>query len=140
MYPTHSTRGLGTLKAKPRALTSGPRVKAGSSPSRVRSPTPRRRSNASSVIQRIAADAIKDSDNSNHVSVGPAAEGDPTLLFLRSGGQTRLVVGVPPEVIRAPRLRGTSASRRELGIERERELFRLADADEDWNKHIDGIA
>ena len=62
------------------------------------------------------------------------------MLFLCSGGQTQLVVGVPPDVIRSPKLRGTSASRRDRGIERDWELFRLADADEDWNKHIDGIA
>jgi len=129
MYPTHSTRGLGSLEVKPQAAASGQRGKER-----------RRRCSASSIIQKIAADAIKENGHTDLVSVGPAADGDPTLLFLRSGGQTRLVVGVPPEVIRSPRLRGTSAPRRDLGIERDWELFRLADAEDDWNEHIDRIA
>lgn len=89
----------------------------------------RPRLTASAVLTAIAADAIEAVGGSaNIVSVPPAGPGDPTLLFLRSKGQTCVMLAVSPHVIRSERLRAGSAPR-DLDAEREFELLRVAEAE-----------
>lgn len=97
---------------------------------------------AAAVLQAIATDATRADDKANGkiVSVGPAGPGDPTLLFLRSGGRTCMMIAVPPDVIRSKRLRGGKPWMRNHELEHEWELSRLLDFEDSWNKHIDGIA
>lgn len=90
------------------------------------------------VVRSITASALETLDGDGRLAVvGPAEEGDPTLLFLRSGGRTCMMIAVPPEVIRSRRLRGGRPWVRNHELEQEWELSRLLDFED---KHIDGIA
>lgn len=83
-----------------------------------------------SILGSIASDAMKlngDESKALLVSVPPAAPGDSTLLFLRSNGETRLMLAVPPEAIRSPRLRGDSR-KRDRAAEHQYEMMRVAEA------------
>ncbi len=89
----------------------------------------RPRLTASAVLTAIAADAIEAAGGSaNIVSVPPAAPGDPTLLFLRSRGQTCVMVAVAPHLIRSERLR-CGNTQRDPDAEREFEMLRVAEAE-----------
>lgn len=87
----------------------------------------RRHRSADVTIKSIAHDALSGLVGGSIVSVGPAAEGDPTLLFLQHDGATRFLLGVPPSVIRSPRLRGTRPGV-DRQAEQEFELLRVHDA------------
>ncbi len=97
-------------------------------------PTRRRnRPGPAAILEAIAADAARAAQQHSAVvvAVPPAANGDPTLLFLRANGQTQLMLGVPQNVIRSPRLRG-EACRRDHEAERQYEYLRVAEAQEHY--------
>ena len=88
----------------------------------------RNRPTPAAMLTAIAADAIQAAgDSANIVSVPPAAPGDPALLFLRSRGQTCVMLAVTPDVIRSERLR-RGCSPRDLAAEHEYEMLRVAEA------------
>jgi len=90
---------------------------------------PRRpRLGAASVLRAIADDAIRAAAKASAtlISVGPAEPGDPTLLFLRKNGETQVMIGVPPSVIRSTRLRGDDRARNR-NAERQWEYLRVAE-------------
>jgi len=87
----------------------------------------RRRLAPSAIIARIAEDAVRGCNQASIVSVGPADGSDALLIFLRRDGETQLMLGVPPEVVRSPRLRG-ERHHRHRDAERAFELMRVAEA------------
>ena len=88
----------------------------------------RPRLTAADVISAVAKDAIRAAAKASAtlISVGPAEPGDPTLLFLRKHGQTQVMIGVPPSVIRSTRLRGSDRTR-DRATERQWEYLRVAE-------------
>jgi len=103
------------------------------------SPAPRRcRPSAATIVEAIAADAARAARQQSAVvvTVPPAIDGDPTLMFLRCGGQTQLMIGVPREIIRSPRLRGDN-HHRDRDAEREFELMRVAEAKATYEAEAD---
>ena len=89
----------------------------------------RGRPSAATIVEAIAADAARAAKKLSTVvvAVPAAANGDPTLLFLRANGETQFMIGVPPEIIRSPRLRGDD-HRRDHDTERQWEYLRVAEA------------
>ena len=90
----------------------------------------RRRLSAPAIISAIADDAARAvGGQATIVTVPPADDGDSTVLFLRDGSRTQLVVAVSPELIRSPRLRGET-TRRDLEAEGLYEMLRTVNAEQ----------
>lgn len=88
------------------------------------------RATPSTIITRIAEDAVKGmlgDGQTSILSVAPCEVGDPTLLFLRRGGQTCLMLGVPSRVVRLPRLRG-DPMQRNRDVEKQFKMLRVAES------------
>jgi hypothetical protein len=103
-------------------------------PTAVRLQRRRRRRCPAAIVEAIATDAARTAKSRSCVvvSVPPAADRDLTLIFLRADGETRLVVGVPRDIIRSPRLRAR-APHRDRVAEQEYEYLRAADARADYD-------
>ena len=128
--PSHLAGSSGLRREAPLTFRLGDIAKLPTiKPTPSRSARRRGRPSAASVVEAIAADAARASKQKSPVviSIPPAASRDLTLLFLRADGETQLMIGVPPAVIRSPRLRGDD-HRRDHDTERQWEYLRVAEA------------
>lgn len=97
----------------------------------------RRRPSPSAIITKIAHDAASGcGGGTSIVSVQPVNGTDPLLLFLRRDGETQLMIGVPPDVVRSRRLR--QPRERNRHCEREWEMMRVAEAFTSFAPFCDG--
>ncbi len=86
------------------------------------------RANPIHALSAIARDVLDAIDRDAHLqleAVPPAEDGDATLLVLRVDGCTRLMLAVPPSVIRSQRLRAGTSQPRDTQAEATFELLRV---------------
>lgn len=86
------------------------------------------RCNPIHALSAIARDVLDAIDRDAHLqleAVPPAEDGDATLLVLRVDGSTRLMLAVPPSVIRSQRLRAGTPQVRDTQAEAAFELLRV---------------